>query len=417
MKVLQINKFNYLKGGADSYFIELSKLLEKGGLSVAKFAMESKENMPSDWDDYFVSHVDVRSHKAVEQLRSAGRAIWSFEAAKKMDHLVCNFKPEIAHAHNIYHQLSPSILPVLTKHNIPIVMHLHDWKLLSPDYKMFSKGKIDTSAADAYWRSAANRSLKGSFTKSFLAAAEMYWHHKVLKVYEKNISLYVAPSEFAKKTFVEFGFKAEQIKIIKPFINAFNYRPNFRPGKYILFFGRLEPEKGVDLLIKAFARLRNKNYKLLIVGSGSEYYDLKKLVRMLNLKDRIEFVGPKHGEDLKRIISEAYLVVVPSVWLEIFGLVNLEAGVLGKPVLAADVGGIPEAIKNNQTGLLFKHGSVEDLATKLDWCLNSPKTMEEMGEEARNFVENNFRPKDHLHQIISLYNSVIEKNKYGQKNI
>ena len=134
MRILQVNKYNYLRGGSEKYFIELSKELERAGHQVAIFSMRHPKNLPSLWEKYFVSRVSFSENSLYYSLLRPFRVLYSFEAKRKFSKLIKKFKPDIIHIHNIYHQISPSILPVAKKYNIPVVMHLHDYKLICPNY-------------------------------------------------------------------------------------------------------------------------------------------------------------------------------------------------------------------------------------------------------------------------------------------
>ncbi|NCN25245.1 glycosyltransferase family 1 protein [Candidatus Falkowbacteria bacterium CG10_big_fil_rev_8_21_14_0_10_37_14] len=411
MKVLLVNKFNFVKGGADKYFLDLAGWLSaEPNIEVAKFCMRHPDNFPDKYSKYFVSQVNYSKISFHEKLRSAMRLLWSTEAARQFEKLLKDFKPDVIHIHNIYHQISPSILPIAKAHGIPVVMHIHDYKLVCPNYKMFTNGQIDESCKSKnYWRCVVNRCVKNSFLKSALVALEMSLHHSWLKVYEKNIDLYLSPSKFVKEKLGEWGWPKEQIKVVPHCIEAYKYKPSYTLGDYFLFFGRLDTEKGVDLLLKAFKQAKQQKLKLKIVGSGPERKNLTNLVKELSLQNRVEFIGPKHSDELNKIIRGAYTVVVPSRWYEVFGLVNLEAAVLGKLVIAADIGGIPEVISNGHSGLLFKANSVDDLATKLDWCAHNPGQVEDFAREARRYVETNFSQSKHIAKILAIYKDLVDK--------
>jgi glycosyltransferase involved in cell wall biosynthesis len=410
MKVLLVNKFNFVKGGADKYFLDLADLLSARGVKVAKFAMKHPNNLPDKWSKYWPSGINFDRFQMKNFFSYFIHLFWNFEAAKKFGAMLDEFKPDIVHIHNIYHHLSPSILPEAKKRGLPVIMHLHDYKLVCPNYKMFAQGKIDESAKGGkYWQAVVHRAVKNSYVKSALVSLEMWLHHKVLKVYEKNVDLYVAPSKFMKEKMVEWGVPAEKITVLYHFIDVKKFKPNFELGKYLLYFGRLDKEKGVDKLLRAMAKVRGDK-KLKIVGSGPEYKALKSLAKTLGLGARVEFLGPKYGEELKKIIANAYLVVIPSQWYEVFGLVNLEAGALGKFVVAAEIGGIPEAVQASHTALLFNPASVDDLATKINRSLDNPKMAAEGGREARDFVAEHFSPDKHFTALMKIYDHYSSKN-------
>ncbi|MFH1412853.1 MAG: glycosyltransferase family 4 protein [bacterium] len=403
MKVLQVNKFNYLRGGADKYFLDLSEMLEKHGVEVAKFCMRDSNNLLSKFEDYFVSKIDFNSFR----FKYLFRIIYNFKAAKKFKRLLEDFKPDIIHIHNIYHQISPSILPVAKKKNIPVVMHVHDYKLVCPNYKMFARDKIcEQCKGGKYYKCLRTKCFKNSLFKSLLASIEMYLHHKVWNIYHKNINLYIAPTEFVKNKLIEWGVDENKIKILHHYIDVNEFKPDYEPGDYFVYFGRLSKEKGVDKLVQVMPEI--KDIKLKIIGSGPEHKAIQNKIDALNLKGKVEIMGPKHNNELKEIIRKSYAVIAPSQWYEVFGLVNLEAAALGKLVIASKIGGIPEVVKDKQTGLLFQHDSSEDLIEKINWALNNPEKVKKMGYQAREFVEQKFKPARHLQDILGVYYKFIQ---------
>ncbi|KKQ59875.1 MAG: group 1 glycosyl transferase [Parcubacteria group bacterium GW2011_GWE2_38_18] len=174
MRVLLVNKFNYLKGGADKYFIELAETLNQAGVETAKFCMSDEKNLPDKNNKYFLSKIDFNDFKLGDAFKYLGRILFSIEAAKKFESLLNDFKPDIVHIHNIYHQISPSILRVAKRHKLPVVMHLHDFKLLCPNYKMYTQNQVcERCKGGKFFNCTRYRCLKNSYAKSLLATIEM----------------------------------------------------------------------------------------------------------------------------------------------------------------------------------------------------------------------------------------------------
>lgn len=410
MKILLVNKFNFIKGGADRYFIELADALRSQGFEVAKFCMSHPRNRPDPFEKYFVSNVDYFSKLSLfGKLRAAFRLLYNIEAKKKFEQLLKDFKPDIIHIGNIYHQISPSILPVAKKYGIPVVMHLNDYKLISPNYNLYDHGRInERSLGGRYYTCLVDRCYNNSWAQSLLVTFEMYLHHTIFKMYEKNIDRYIAPSEFMRSKVIAAGIAAEKIVTLPYFVAGIEaWQPNYTPGDYLLFFGRLTQSKGVDVLLQALARVSLVSLK--IVGEGEEEQNLRKLVSELEIQERVEFCGSLFGENLKEAIGAAYAVVVPSVWYEVFGLVNVEAAALGKPVIASRIGGIPEAVNEGATALLCEPGSVEDIAKKIKIILEDRKLAEQMGKAGRLFVSDRFTANAHLAKLLPLYEELLER--------
>src|SRR3990172_12873930 len=185
MNILHINKFHYLKGGAERVYFETTHLLESYGHRSIFFSMYNPENFPCETSNYFMPYVDlVTTNGMKSQIKTAGRILYSFDARKRLSKLLNKYQVDVAHLHNIYHQISPSILYELKKRKIPVVMTLHDYKMVCASYSMIVNGKpCEACIGGKYFNALINRCVKNSRSKSALATLEMYLHHKVLDIY------------------------------------------------------------------------------------------------------------------------------------------------------------------------------------------------------------------------------------------
>jgi glycosyltransferase involved in cell wall biosynthesis len=404
MRILKVNKFHYPRGGADKYYLSLGHALEEAGHKVAYFSMQHPRNEVTPYAKYFVSRLSFNEGSFKDKLRIPGRMIYSLEAKYKFKKLVADFKPEIIHIHNIYHQISPSILDVAAKAGIPVVMHVHDYKLVCPNYQLFAHGKICESChRHKYYKCVQKKCFKNSRPKSFLAALEMYIHHSLLKIYERRVDVFITPSAFMKQKLIEFGFTVKKIKVIT---NPFDAQMTLGSGEkksesddYLLYFGRLSEEKGLKTLVEAAAVTGSK---LKFVGTGPQQIELDVLAKKINTN--LEFLGFKGAKDLKKIILKAKAVVLPSIWLENMPLSLLEALNLGKVVIASNIGGIPEIITDGDNGLLFIPGNIQDLIRKINdlEILDLAAIGRRARESVKHFNEaENLRQVEEVYQIIS----------------
>jgi glycosyltransferase involved in cell wall biosynthesis len=405
MRILQVNKFYYPRGGADKYFLWLTGALEKAGHAVAVFSMNHPKNLPTPWSRYFVSRVSFNEGGIKNRLKVPGRVLYSFAAKRKFARLVKDFQPDVIHIHNIYHHLSPSILTVAGHNHIPVVMHLHDYKLISPDYNLLSKdtGYQRDIRPKKYYQYLFSRAVKSSYLATALAVIEMYLHHSILKIYEKNISLFIAPSQFMRDTVIKSGWPKNKI------VTVYNpYSPDLKPkatigkipytGEYLLYFGRLNSEKGIATLITAASQIREK---LKIAGAGPEESNLKELARKTN--SEIEFLGFKTAAELQPLIAGAKAVVIPSIWPENMPLSLLEAMNFGKIVIASNIGGLPEIIKDGKNGLLFEPGNEVDLIRQIKRLdnIDGDKLSRAAAKTA-----GELSPENNLNKIIAIYKSI-----------
>jgi glycosyltransferase involved in cell wall biosynthesis len=361
MKILQINKFYFLAGGTERYLFGLSEILEKNGHPVIPFSMQDPKNIPSEYLKYFIDPVKFQGLN----FKNAVKIFHNYDAVRKLELLIKKEKPDIAHLHNIAHQLSPAIISVLKKHNIPVVQTLHDYKLICPNYKLFSRGKVCYKCQGGkYYNCFLRKCLKNSRAKSFLVMLEAYLRNTILKTYSK-VDLFIAPSQFMKDISVGFGVPEDKIKVLRNPIEIENSKEDSERENYLLYFGRISSEKGIDILIQSLKNSKSKP-NLKIVGAGLEISKYKKLVSELGLESKIEFMGPKYGKELEKIISRAKAVIIPSVWPENMPYSLLESMARGKVVIASRIGGMPELITDGLNGFLFEAGNELDLGIKID---------------------------------------------------
>jgi len=366
MKILQVNKYHYYRAGAEKYYLDISNELKKQGHELAYFAMQDENNINSKWSKYFVSKLDFHNLSLQDKLKLPGRIIYSLEAKRKFKKIVEDFKPDVIHAHNIYHHISPSILSVAKKKNIPVILHLQDYKIISPNYNIYSHGKNHWDyCGGRFYRCLFNKCFKNSYIQSFLVSLEYFVHHYLLNIYNKNVNIFIAPSLFMKEKASMFSVEAEKIKVINNHIQDNEISNEAQPkGDYWLYFGRLAVEKGIQDLISALSKI-DDNSKLKIAGDGPYKKELEDLILKLKLNDRVEFLGKKQKQELKEIIKKSKAVIIPSIWPENFPFALLETIAMGKPAIIANSGGMPEIINHKENGFIFEAGDVDDLKEKM----------------------------------------------------
>ncbi|MFA5961082.1 MAG: glycosyltransferase [Parcubacteria group bacterium] len=418
MRILQVHKYFTRKrgGGSVTAFFELLKMFSQRSHEVIVFSMQDRDNEPSPYAKYFTEHFDLNEKTGLgEKLKRASKFLYNFEAKRKLEELIIAEKPEIAHLHNIYHYLSPAIIDTLKKHNIPIVMTLHAYKEICPNYKLFVKGKLcERCKGGKYYHCLANRCLKDSFSGSFLAMLEAYLH-KFLGSYAK-VDRFISPSEFVKKKYVEFGVPAEKIVVIRNPIEIGQIKKemdnSLAEKNFFLYYGRISEEKGIADLIRAVAKLEKEGAlgenELRIVGKGSQEQALKKLVKDLELEGKVRFIGFKSGKELIDLVSQAKFIVVPSIWYDNSPMVVTEAQIARRPVIVSDLGGTSESIIAHETGFVFEAGNVDDLAGKIKKTLRLSKAERfSMGQYG---YENILKINDEemlYWEMISLYESLL----------
>lgn len=363
MKILMVNKFFYIKGGSETYYFALKRLLESKGHEVIDFSMKDPKNFESPYSDYFVEAVDYNGPNGFkDKIRAARNIIYSKEARVKFESLVKATKPDVVHLHIFQHQLSPSILDVCKKYNLPVVYTAHDLKMLCLNYVMMTHGEIcEKCKGGHYFNCARNKCVKNSFAKSMINVCEGYLH-KWRKSYDA-IDVIVTPSNFYRKKFIEFGVSEQRVIHLANFLDRERPAVNLSDdcGKYFLYFGRLSREKGIMTLIKAFEKYAEAGgtSDLYIVGNGPCMDDINAYLTEKGLT-KVKLLGFKSGQDLIDVVGNARAVILPSEWYENGPYSAIEALQLGRPIIGSELGGIPELIDKN--GYIFRHGDVDELS-------------------------------------------------------
>jgi glycosyltransferase involved in cell wall biosynthesis len=410
MRILYCNKYNFPFSGTEVYLFELMEMMRARGHEVALFSMAGLRGEPSPYDQHLVPNIDFKAEKQniFEHVVQAGHAIYSTEARSKLRGMIADFKPDIAHVRNIYHHLSPSIFWELKSHDIPVVYHLNDFKLLCPTYNMVSHGKAcDKCKNGKFWHVLNEGCYKGPIGSTVVLAAEAYLH-KWLRTYETCIDCFLAPSEFVRQQLIENRWDAGRIKVL----------PHFQklplqitsPGLHspILYFGRLSPEKGIEDLLRAMQQL--PNVRLRIAGEGPQRIDLEVLKDKLLLHN-VEFIGQLAGRTLEEEITSSQFTVLPSRAYETLGKTILESYALGRAVVASDLGSRRELVQAGDTGLLYRPGDVNDLVEKLSFLSERPGLASIMGAAGRDLVERHYRPEDHYERMLAIYEQLIFQKK------
>jgi len=398
MKIVQANKFYFLKGGAERYFLDLSELLSARGHEVIPFSMSHPDNLDTEFAEYFPGRIDYDVRDGLG-LGKALRTIYSREARRMMERLLEDEKPDLVHLHNIYHQLTPSILLALRRRRVPVVQTLHDYKLICPSYLMIAAGDpCERCKGGKFFMAALTRCHRKSFAASSVVALEAYVH-RLLRSHEA-VRLFLCPSEFIMKKFIQFGFPRERMLRIPYFIPLDRYQPEYEPGRYYLYLGRLSREKGLSTLLDAAARARGVPLK--IAGDGPLRGELLRRIELEKL-DWVSYVGFSSGDELRELVRGATFTVVPSEWYENYPFSILESFALGKPVLGSAIGGIPELVVEGETGYLFPVRDAGRLAERIALLYSERSRTKQMGVRARAFVEAELNPDRHLDLLSEAY--------------
>lgn len=401
MKILQINKFLKNVGGAETYMFQLSEALQNLGHEVKFWGMYDEENIVDDFNGLLAKNKDYSDQGIIKKVGSVADTIYSTENRKRIGQVLDSFKPDLVHIHNYNFQLSPSILPEIKKHNIPIVQTIHDSQMVCPYHRLFNFQRNETCTKcveGSFVNCIKDRCFDGSLFKSTVGAAESMLYHS-LGYYDKYIDTYISPSNFLANLIKKRINKEIQVipnfTTIKTTLNTVG-----QTKEYYLYYGRISEEKGILELIEIFKKL---NLNLILIGKGALGNEVKSNIEGI---DNIEFLGPKYGEDLYSWIKNAKYVIQPSKWFENCPMTIIESFAIGVPVIGSNHSGFKDLIRHGETGFLLNFSDPE-VSKKLIEIDNI--SIGNLKENVKSDYNRNLSPEIHLSKIMSIYKSILNK--------
>ena len=387
MKLLIAHNFYRHPGGEDEVFHSESELLRRAGHEVVRYVRDND---------------GISENGIFSRLKMGGRTLWNRDSACELRSVLRKEKPELVHFHNIFPLISPAAYYACQEQGIPVVQSLHNPRLLCPAATLYREARAceDCVARRVAWPSVVHACYHNSRPQTAIVAA-MLAVHRFLGTWGEQVDAYIVFTEFFREKFIAAGLPPDKI-FVKPHFLSADPGTSQTPGSYVLFVGRLAPEKGVRSLLRAWRKL--SHIPLQIVGSGpleSEVQDFKKdhaFVRTLPHVSRATCFD---------LIKGARFLVWPSEgYNETFGLVAIEAFACGKPVIASRIGAMPELVQNAKTGLHFEAGNADDLAAKVEWAWSHPEKMGAMGEAARAEYQAKYTAQRNYQLLMEIYQSL-----------
>ena len=354
--------------------------------------------------EYFISSSAELTTKGVwPALKLPWKAAYNAEILTKLTQYQTVGRFDTWQIHNIFPVMSPVVYHKALEWGVPVIHYLHNYRLSCVNGFFLNHGKP------------CQRCLSGNFWPAFETACwhdshlQSGWmglitgHIRTLPLFEK-VFQWIAISEAQKREHVRMGIPAERIRVIHHFLEAGKAPLPPSPSPTAIFVGRLSLEKGVAQLLEAWRLMGSGERKLLIVGDGPERANLER--QAAGLKG-VHFLGFVNKEQQEIYWRQALFSVVPSIWMEPFGMTVLEAWSKGRPVVAHRIGALPELIRHDIDGLLADPGNVHDLAEQMEKLLSRPKEAEAMGLAGRKRLETDFSPDRWLSQIAEVYRQLI----------
>lgn len=400
LRILHVNKYLYRRGGAEGYMYDVAARQTQRGAQVAFWGMAHPDAPPQRYESQLMPHLELEPAPAgvLPRVGAAARTLWSETARRRLSTVLEDFRPDVAHLHNIYHHLSPSVLQALKAHHVPIVMTLHDYKLACPSYHLLAGDELCTRCLDGRFRHAVQTRCKGSLGASALVALEARLHRS-LGLYDP-VDVFLSPSRFLADMMSAAGVYPDRIRVLGFPADVASMVARTEPGGPVTFVGRLAREKGADTLVEAVGLLTGT--RLVVVGDGPERGRLEALADAV-APGRVTFHGQLDRATTLAMLRAAAVVAVPSRWYENMPMVVLEALGSAVPVVASNLGGLPELVRHGVDGRLVRHGDPAALADALAMVLEDPLRASEMGRAGRARVLSDFAPDGHVDRLFEVY--------------
>ncbi len=390
MKICVVHNAYGKFSGEEAVVESMVSLLETNGHQVVPFFRSSEEivRMP------------------LGRLRAFLSGIYSPGSRKAMARFLREQAPDIVHIHNLFPLISPAILPICRQYKIPVVMTVHNYRLVCPSGLHLYNGEICKKCREGreYWCFLKN--CEGDYFKS-VGYAIRNLVARWAGFYKRNVNLFLSLTAFQKECLVAEGFPWERIHVLPNMLQKSNARPSqTESARFVGYVGRISREKGIETLLSAAAGLPHVPFE-----TAGDYS------RVVGLKERAPHNITFHGHLNRTALSEFYnacrIIVLCSVCYEGFPIVLAEAMQFGKPVICSRIGGLPEIVDDGVTGLLFEPGNESDLREKIDWLWKRPAVCRRMGEAGRKKAFREYSEERYYERLISFYHRTIGMGQSG----
>jgi len=355
---------------------------------------------------YYENNAAIAGYSLWDKFQFLANTVYSRKTYRAVRGIVEDQRPEVAHVHNVFPLISPSIYCALRDAGVPIVQTVHNFRLMCPNGLFYTRGMVcERCKLGNTVHAIRRRCYRHSYVFSALYAFAITWHRKVGTF--EAIDRFIALTGFSARKLVEGGLAPwEKIAVLGNFVAE----PLPAPGSfssrdpYVVYLGRLSPEKGVEILLQAMSTL--PHLRLKILGDGPLAETMSSFVRRQRMSN-IEFLGYVVGPAKLDLIRRALASVMPSTCYENFPLAVIESLSLGTPVVVSDTGSLPYVLENGQSGLVFRSGDSHDLASKLDYLASYPEEALIMGQKGLHEIRQKYCASAHYEGLMRVYQGVL----------
>lgn len=389
MRILFVHNTYRYAGGEDVAVKQEIELLEKNGHRV----------------ELVTFHNEVRSG-IISKIKFASSSLYNRNSYKRLQKKIETFEPDIAHVHNFFFEASPSIFFILKKKKVPVVLTLHNYRLVCANALLLrNNAPCELCVSNTIPLSGIKYKCYHDSSIESAIVTGIASLHKILHTWTGKVDRYIALTEFSKTILYKSSLKLNKQKItVKPNFVFDKQAGQQNRDDFFLFVGRIATEKGVDNLLKVFGN--NPGIRLVMIGGGPEK---ERLQGLYSSYKNIVFEGQRDKEEVLHYMKKAKALVFPSIWYEGLPFTIIEAFSTGTPVIASNLGSMAELINHNYNGFLFNYKDLLSLQSVLLDFDNLTKTSDIYSNSRKTYLEK-YTPEKNLAAMLSIYNEVISIN-------
>lgn len=402
----------------------IKEVLEKNGHTVIPFSIKNRNNVFSEYEQYFIDPVSKAEEVYFSEynkfnigtfFRSISRMFYSFEAKKKLARLIKAVRPDIIYVLHYQNKISASIFDAAKKNKVPVVHRISDFGQICSNalfYRPKQNDICERCLKGSKLNAVVNKCVHDSYLYSSIKAASVKFQ-QVMHITSK-IQSFVVPSKFTMEKLESYGFPKSKLMHVPTFFNKRSLLPDskIKYGSFALYIGRIEPEKGLMTLVRSF---ENTGLNLKIIGFSSSGYENEVKKYLENKRHNIEFLGKKTFDEIQTYLCECAFTIVPSELYDNFPNTILESFAFRKCVIATNIGSLKELVVDNNTGLLFKIKDHLDLREKITYLFENRTECQRLGSNAFAALNNEYAEEEHYNKLMKIFSSGIEA--YHNRNI
>ncbi|GAB3032316.1 glycosyltransferase family 4 protein [Spirosoma pulveris] len=392
MRVLLIHNYYQQRGGEDVIFEQEVDLLRENGISVETLIFTNDQ-----FDGTMLGNT-----------RSAIQSFFNRQSAKRLDLAIRQFSPDVVHIHNLFYTASAAVIWAAKKRNIPVVMTLHNYRLVCINGLLMREGKIPCEqcltklVALPGVRNACFRNSKAQ--SAHLSAITLL--HKLTGLWQR-VDRFVVVTDFARQKIhlSSLLLRPDQLSVKPNFVADAGYVNPQDRDDFFLYIGRLTFEKGIGVLLNA---AETDGFSIDIIGDGPLVSDV---IQASEHTSTIRYRGQQPRSVVLEALKRCRALLVPSLWYEGLPTVILEAFATGTPIICSDQQNLNEIVKDNHTGLLFRTGDSGDLCRVIRNFRENRLNQERLGQNAYQEFQSRYTHAISLRAILTIYEDVIAKQR------